>query len=104
MRLRLFLPIFVLLAMLLGQQAGAVHAISHWQEQTQLCQKSHYKASDNTCERCLAFAGLGGVIPSSRVLLPALPAPSHEISGGCAAFCRPLARAYHARAPPFLAV
>lgn len=110
--------VFVLLSLLLvlTQQMGFTHALTHWSAQrsgeaVQLvsqvsAEDDSVKAQsfDQSCEQCLAFAQIGAPIGVHVSHLPARNNDALAVSAGPAqAPCRRTVCVFHSRAPPVLA-
>lgn len=95
---RLLFTLSLVLLFGLGQQGAAAHAVSHladWQGQQQ------DKSSHNqTCDKCVVYAQLGGAMPSAGHVLP--PADGQHVTAAARQYTldslTPLP--YSARAPP----
>lgn len=114
--------VFVLLSLLLvlTQQMGFTHALSHWSAQRsgdagQLTAQLTAQASedddsvkaqsfDQSCEQCLAFAQIGTPIDLHVYSFPASgDDASAVVAGHAQAECRRTVCVFHSRAPPVLA-
>jgi|SRR5450432_461982 hypothetical protein len=98
---RLATVLWLALALLVGQQAAALHDLGHATEK--LSQKHDSKPGSTTCDQCFACAELSG---AAGTTLPQLPLSDADH----AQWARPLDRgvavaprlAFHSRAPPSL--
>jgi hypothetical protein len=100
---RLFLSFTLALLFGFGQQGVAVHAISHladWQQGQQQPDKGQHQS---TCDKCVAYAELGGAVGTQHVALlaPELGYQQHDRYQLRPGYASSLP--YSARAPPFLA-
>jgi len=103
--------VFVLLSLLLvlTQQMGFTHALSHWSAQT-TAQASNDDDSpkaqsfDQSCEQCLAFAQIGTPLD---VHVHSFPVSGNDASAVAVdpalALCQRTVCVFHSRAPPVLA-
>jgi hypothetical protein len=89
------------LALLVGQQAAALHDLGHATEK--LSQKHDSKPGSSTCDQCFACAELSGAVGTTLPAQPALDAAhaqcTRPLEQGVAAAPR---LAFHSRAPPTL--
>ncbi|MFZ3323049.1 MAG: hypothetical protein WA190_11805 [Usitatibacter sp.] len=60
---RLFLPLFLTLGLLLGQQAAQLHDLSHAIGSIQQGSQDHHPGSD-TCDKCSLYAPFSGAASS----------------------------------------
>ena len=100
--MRRFLSAFWLaLALLIGQQAAALHALGHATEQLQ--QKKDSAPAPSSCDLCIAYAQFSGAAGSKVAALPvvaaAAVAPLDFVVAGSPAAAR---LAFRSRAPPTL--
>jgi hypothetical protein len=90
---RLLIAVTVACLLLLTQQAGAVHALSHLGAEPATSQQDQDVSLDRLCEQCLAFAVLAaGAPPSANGV--ALAAPP-----GCPACAQPPSTTGFAKTP-----
>jgi hypothetical protein len=98
---RLATVLWLALALLVGQQAAALHDLGHATEK--LSQKHDSKPGSSTCDQCFACAELSGAVGTTLPTLPALDAAhaqcARPIEQGVAVAPR---LAFHSRAPPTL--
>lgn len=111
--------VYALLSLLLvlSQQLGMVHAISHWSDigqsgqqlqQTQQTQQPDLEkggsaglALDHNCSQCAAFAQLAAALPTQDYSFPAVAYSAPAIATATAQPQRaPFTRPYDSRAPP----
>lgn len=116
--------VLLLLLLVLTQQMGFTHALSHWSAQrsgdagqltAQLTVQLTAQASegddsvkaqsfDQSCEQCLAFAQIGTPIDLHVYSFPASgDDASAVVAGPAQAECRRTVFVFHSRAPPVLA-
>lgn len=107
--------VYALLSLLLvlSQQLGMAHAISHWSdyrqsgEQVQQLESGAEKAGnaglalDHNCSQCAVFAQLASALPTRDAAFPAI-AYGETFAAAAAAQpqAAPSARPYDSRAPP----
>ncbi len=88
-------------ALVVGQQAAALHDLGHATEK--LSQKQDSKPGSSTCDRCFACAELSGAVGATPPSLPCVDAAPVQcapaLDRGVAAELR---LAFHSRAPPTL--
>ena len=102
------------LLLVLSQQMGIAHALSHWSgngngrvsastgERQGRVAKS--LALDQSCEQCLAFAQIGSALDTAIHSFPATRAGAVAVVAGTeTSFCRRTVCVFHSRAPPVLA-
>jgi hypothetical protein len=88
-------------ALLVGQQAAALHALGHATEQ--LSQKHDGKRAPATCDQCFACAELSGAVGASAPQVPAITAgASHRFPSCDGGASTPSRLAFRSRAPPSL--
>jgi hypothetical protein len=93
---------FVLgLALLIGQQAAALHDLGHAREQ--LSQKKDARHVPSFCDHCFACAELSGAVTASVPSVPLVPADPEALVASLDAgeACAPRL-AFRSRAPPVL--
>jgi len=93
------LPLFVALTLLLVQQAGLTHALSHFDAGTQ---SKEAPAHTLLCAKCASFEQLSAMVPTSTAANPEQPTsdlPTCAAVHGC---LHRAVTAFHARAPPLL--
>jgi len=93
------LPLFVALTLLLVQQAGLTHALSHFDAGTQ---SKEAPAHTLLCAKCASFEQLSAMVPTSTAANPeqrSSELPTCAAVHGC---LRGTVTAFHARAPPTL--
>jgi hypothetical protein len=99
---RLLIAITVACLLILTQQAGAVHELSHLGDEPAASQQDEDGLPDKVCERCLAFAGTAaGAPPAASGATLAAPADRPA----CAQFLSTTALAngpYWSRGPPLV--
>ena len=98
---RLFAAFWLALALLVGQQAAALHDLAHATEQ--IGQKKPGSPAHHACDQCFLSAQLAGAIGATIATLPAVAAaivrldlPFTEAAPGAPRF------AFLSRAPPTL--
>ncbi len=102
----------VLLSLLLlaSQHMATAHVLSHWSGALDRTQQVHGKVStdtssalalDQSCHKCLAFAQLGGPLPTPFFAFPLPECSAVPVFGAdvAAAHAR-LILAFHSRGPP----
>jgi hypothetical protein len=98
--------VIVLLAFLVlfAQEAAAVHPLSHLSEPLSAPgQPGKHLPHSPVCEQCVAFAQLGGALPSVPLVIePQRAATVPVFPIALRIICR-ICRPYHSRAPPPLA-
>jgi hypothetical protein len=91
--------VWIALALLVGQQAVALHDLGH--ATGQLSHKQDSKSPASTCDQCFACAELSGAVgasvPDVPVLAPCPPRALAAVAPGAGATAR---LAYRSRAPP----
>ncbi|MBA5604020.1 hypothetical protein H3H36_01410 [Duganella sp. FT3S] len=111
---RTFAYVMLSLLLVLSQQMGISHALSHWSgsgrvtanagggERQLRANKS--LALDQSCEQCLAFAQIGSALDTAIHAIPAMRAGAVAVIGGPETSChRRTVCVFHSRAPPVLA-
>jgi hypothetical protein len=89
--------------LLLSQQLGITHAISHLGAETASSSYKKQLPTETQCLQCLAYASIGSGLPSSPSLLSALATPPDIFFSAGAEKPLPSApRAFNPRAPPVL--
>lgn len=99
------------LLLVLSQQLGMAHAISHWSDVRQSGEAvqridaekggSAGLALDHNCSQCAAFAQLASALPTQEYLFPAVAYGTPAVATATAqAQPAPSARPYDSRAPP----
>lgn len=98
---RLASILWLALALLVGQQAAALHDLGH--ATGQLSHKQDSKTPPASCDQCFACAELSGAvgatIPSLPVVVACTPRAADPLTPGVAS---PARLAYRSRAPPSL--
>ncbi len=98
---RLASILWLALALLVGQQAAALHDLGH--ATGQLSHKQDSKTSPASCDQCFACAELSGAVGVTVPVLPVVaactPRAADPLTRGVAS---PARLAYRARAPPSL--
>ncbi len=94
---RFVLPLFLVLALLAAQQAGAAHAIGHALEHSEQDQHTAHSAA---CEKCASYAQLGSALKVGAFDLALI-----TLSGAAPSQFTALAAPFHAfaaaaRGPP----
>ncbi len=93
--------LWLALALLVGQQAAALHDLGH--ATGQLSHKQDSKAPVSTCDKCFACAELSGAVGVTVPVLPLVaactPRAAEPLPRGAAS---PARLAYRSRAPPTL--
>jgi hypothetical protein len=88
---------------LLSQQLGITHAISHLSAETSSSNYKKQLPSETQCLQCLAFASVGSALASSPPTLSALTVPSDTAArAGTDKPLPPALRLFNPRAPPIL--
>ncbi len=99
---RIFSHLAFALFLLLSQQLGIAHAISHFSSD-RVSRSSHEKhlPAEMHCSQCLAFAAIGSALNSAPATFAAmLPVSWLPIAPSVAKPLLFALRAYHSRAPP----
>jgi hypothetical protein len=93
---RIFVALWLALAVVVGQQAVAMHDLAH-----ATGQKHETPPGKSTCDKCFACAELSGAVGASipAVVLPDA-APAVVPVAAHAAACAAPRLAFHSRAPP----
>jgi hypothetical protein len=92
--------LWLALALVVGQQAAALHALGHATER--LSQKPDKNAPTPSCSQCPLFSPLSGAAPSGSLPSLALAGDFPCFTATQAAAPRPApAVPFHSRAPPF---
>ena len=98
---RLASILWLALALLVGQQAAALHDLGH--ATGQLTHKQDSNTSHSTCDQCFACAELSGAVGVTVPVLPVVaactPLAAEPLTPGVAS---PARLAYRSRAPPTL--
>ena len=98
---RLASILWLALALLVGQQAAALHDLGH--ATGQLSHKQDSKTPPGTCDQCFACAELSGAVGVTVPVLPVVaactPRAADPVATGVAS---PARLAYRSRAPPSL--
>ena len=98
---RLASILWLALALLVGQQAAALHDLGH--ATGQLSHKQDSKSPASTCDQCFACAELSGAVGVAVPVLPlvaaCMPRAAEPLDIGVAS---PARLAYRSRAPPSL--
>ena len=98
---RLASILWLALALLVGQQAAALHDLGH--ATGQLSHKQDSKTAPVLCDLCFACAQLSGAVGATMPVLPAVaacaPRAADPLTPGVAS---PARLAYRSRAPPSL--
>lgn len=104
-----FLRVLLSLLLLVTQQMGASHAMSHWagsdttaQSQADATQApSNEFAHDQGCAQCLAYAQVSAAVASPAHALPPLaPAAFDPLAASRVADCARTVCVFQSRAPP----
>jgi hypothetical protein len=93
---RIFFALWMALAVVLGQQAVALHDLAHVAGH-----KQDSTPGKDTCDKCFTCAQLSGALGTS---LPAIPAPTADDAAPIVVLAlaapAPARFAYHSQAPP----
>lgn len=115
---RAFAYVMLSLLLVLSQQMGISHALSHWSANgnggnsgrsvasagERQVRVSKSLALDQSCEQCLAFAQIGSALDTAVHSLPVTRAGAVAIIAGAELSFRPrTVCVFHSRAPPVLA-
>ncbi|WP_136413858.1 hypothetical protein [Herbaspirillum sp. ST 5-3] len=102
MKIRRVFARVVLAFLLLSQQLGITHAISHISSDTSSSRSRDKELpAELQCVQCLAFASIGSGLTGSPLQLDPLPAPADTITFVLLVKPLPAAlRAFDSRAPP----
>jgi hypothetical protein len=101
---RHILPALLALLLLLTQQMGYTHAVSHLSDGSHRTQQNKQLPIEQVCDQCLAFAQIGSAMTSHALLVLAdaapnpitLPLPTHILVPRTVCV-------FHSRAPPVFA-
>ena len=98
---RTWLSWLLSILMVLAQQGGYLHELSHYQPQTEQGSNGERKhAADRVCETCLAFAQLANVAPTTDLPIPLL-ALTYRLADAVSYAARPgAAPCARSRGPP----
>ncbi len=100
MRPRLSLAILLALLLVFAQQAGAVHALSHFSAQSEDRDGKHLPGG-KACEQCVAFASIDGAAKSeSPLVLPVASRQHFSKAVTRSAVAAVTTAHYQSRAPP----
>lgn len=97
------------LLLVLSQQMGMTHALSHWSVQRDKAELSTGRggavvkapALDLGCEQCLAFAQIGSALDTPFHSFPAARSVAvASVAGGSHSVCQRTVCAFRSRAPP----
>jgi hypothetical protein len=92
---------WIALALVVSQQAAALHDLGH--ATGQLTHKQDSKTPGSTCEQCFACAELSGAVGNTVPELPAVvTTPPRALAAPEAGAAATLRLAYRSRAPPTL--
>jgi hypothetical protein len=99
------LPALLALLLLLSQQMGYAHAVSHLSDSTHRTRQNKQLPIEQACDQCLAFAQIGSALTSHALLIfeDATPGfiapflPTHILVHRTVCV-------FHSRAPPMLAL
>jgi hypothetical protein len=93
------LPLLLALALLLAQQAGLAHALSHLDPHT----PSKSGLSHTTlCEKCSTFGQLSSAVPTSATIVLDQSSPASHVSICDSGIVRRTVAVFRSRAPPHL--
>jgi hypothetical protein len=96
-----FTAIFLALLLLLTQQMGFAHAISHLSDFSSSSVKVKQVPSEQVCEHCLAFAQVGSALSSDAGLFQATPlAPEVALPRATQTYVARTVCVFQSRAPP----
>jgi hypothetical protein len=92
--------VLLALLLLLSQQMGMAHAVTHWSGKPDSRSEQPIPL-DKACDQCLAFAAIGSALTAKGWVapLPAMAANVFTVTAGEPYFPIIL-RAFHSRAPP----
>ena len=76
--MRLFRSLFVPLLLVVAQQGGLIHELSHYAPTESAGDSKKQSHRSDVCELCLAFAQIGSAAPTQLVAAPLLAGLSHE--------------------------
>lgn len=104
MRFRLILFVCLVFSLLFAQQGAALHALSHFADSVpaQSQQEKHLPHSP-ACDKCVVYAGIGGVAPSSPPVFATQGTTAILAAAVFLLFFSAPLRTYLSRAPPRLA-
>ena len=89
------------LLLLLSQQMGVAHAVSHLSDVRQQTSQNKQLPVEQMCEQCLAYAQIGSALTSAAVLPVVQIAASVVVDGATAQyFSLRTVYAFQSRAPP----
>lgn len=102
------------LLLVLSQQMGISHALSHWSGNAngrasagtseRQARPAKSLALDQSCDQCLAFAQIGSALDTAFHTFPAAQAGAQAVLGGAeTSFSRRTVCVFRSRAPPVLA-
>ena len=98
------IPILLAFLLLLSQQLGVAHAVSHLSPDiASITSHDKHLPSERQCAQCLAFAAIGPALPNPPLLLFVdLPASRVAVDAPIEKFRHHTIRAFDSRAPPVL--
>ncbi|MGZ3159533.1 MAG: hypothetical protein ACXU7D_09230 [Burkholderiaceae bacterium] len=101
---RQILPVLLAFLLLVSQQMGYAHTVSHLSDGSRHSQQNKQLPIEQVCDQCLAFAQIGSALTSHAFLVFADAAPSPVSLSHTAPILVPrTVCAFHSRAPPVLA-
>ena len=97
---RLFLPLFLVFALLFAQQGAFAHGIAHT-----MAKQSHDQSlpHDKHCDLCAVYAQIGGAIGSSHIHFDFSSSFEETLTTYSTSFRSIAFTAFAARAPPYSA-
>jgi hypothetical protein len=101
---RQILSVLLALLLLLTQQMGYAHAVSHLSDNSHRSQPNKQLPVEQACEQCLAFAQIGSALTSHlfQIFADAAPSPL-PLPPVTAILVARTVCVFHSRAPPVLA-
>lgn len=98
---RLFFPALLALVLLLSQQMGYAHDISHLSDTSRNTSQNKQLPAEQVCDQCLAFAQIGAALTSQPVGFFADRIPGAAPLVGLTQIVAPrTVCVFHSRAPP----
>lgn len=104
------------LLLVLSQQMGISHALSHWSGNGNGSGRTSASAGerqvrpakslalDQSCDQCLAFAQIGSALDTAFHTFPVIQSGALAVPGGVeTSYCRRTVCVFQSRAPPVLA-
>jgi hypothetical protein len=98
--LRLYAAVLLAGMLVLAQQAGALHALSHWADGPDATQQQKHHPGEKVCDKCLVFAGIDSTASQGLPVVPLVDSQHHAHCCDTLPPARFGAAPYRSRAPP----